>query len=112
MAEAYFKAALEQVESDRGLHDLTGGWFNVPPALVGLADALAGQHRFAEAEPLYKQALDMQERKLGPDDPQLAETLEHYGASLEQSGRTAESGDLLKRAEAIRARPAASDPSK
>ena len=81
MAETYFKAALRQVESDRDEVNVTGGWFNVPPVLVGLANALAGQHRFAEAEPLYKQALDMEERKLGPDDPQLAETLEHSGAA-------------------------------
>jgi tetratricopeptide (TPR) repeat protein len=112
MAEACFKAALKQVESDRDEVDVNVGWYNVPPVLVGLADALAGQHRFAEAEPLYKQALDMQERKLGPDDLHLAETLEHYCAALKQVGRTAESGDFLKRAEAIRARPPASEPSK
>jgi tetratricopeptide (TPR) repeat protein len=111
-SETCFKAALKQVESDREVDDLTGGWYNVPPVLVGLADALSGQRRFSEAEALYKQAMDMQARKLGADDTRLAETLEQYGASLERAGRTAESMERLRRAEAIRARALAKSSSK
>ncbi|WP_373315454.1 tetratricopeptide repeat protein [Asanoa ishikariensis] len=50
-------------------------------------------HRRAEparAEPLYRRALAIKERALGPDHPELATTLTNLGTLCEQRGRAAE----------------------
>ena len=60
------------------------------------------QGKYDAAEPLYKRALAIFEKALGPDHPNLATSLENYAALLKATQRTAEAEPLLKRAEAIR----------
>jgi tetratricopeptide (TPR) repeat protein len=103
-AEARYRAALKLAESSQSENDWTG-WYNVPAALVGLADALTGQGRFDAAEPLYARALAIGEEAWGPDHRAVAEVLEHYAVSLRQAGRAADSDRFLARAKAIRAKP-------
>ncbi len=60
------------------------------------------QGRHAEAEPLRRRALAIQEAKLEPDHPDLAQTLDGLAEVCEQTGRTAEAQELSARAKSIR----------
>jgi CHAT domain-containing protein/tetratricopeptide (TPR) repeat protein len=55
----------------------------------------------SEIESLYRRALAIQEKKLGPDHPALATTLNNLSAMLDQQGRHAEAEPLQRRALAI-----------
>ena len=44
--------------------------------------ASSTQGRYAEAEPLYKRALAIQEKALGPDHPDVATSAEQSGCAL------------------------------
>ncbi len=73
-------------------------------SLNDLALLYDNQSKYAEAEPLYKRALAIDEKALGPDHPSVAISLENYAALLRKTGR----GDLATmmelRANAIRAK--------
>jgi tetratricopeptide (TPR) repeat protein len=43
--------------------------------------------KYSEAEPLYKQAIQIREKNLGPEDPGVVQTQEIYAAMLRQEGR-------------------------
>ena len=58
----------------------------------------------AEAEPLYKRALAVREKALGPDHPDVANSLENYAALLRETGRGAEANKMEARAEAMQAK--------
>ncbi len=62
--------------------------------------------RYAEAEPLYKRALAIREKALGPEHPSVATSLENYAARLRKTGRSTEAAKLEARAKAIRAKHA------
>jgi tetratricopeptide (TPR) repeat protein len=49
---------------------------------ASLADLRAAQKRYAEAVPLYRQALDALEPAFGPENPQLLTILEAYARAL------------------------------
>ena len=49
-------------------------------------------------------ALTIREKALGPDHPDVAESLENYAALLREVGREAEAAEMTARAEAIRAK--------
>ena len=68
------------------------------------------QGRYAEAEPLYKRALAILEKALGPDHPDVATTLENYAALLRKTGRTTEATKMEARAKAVRAKHAEQNP--
>lgn len=55
----------------------------------------------AEAERLFRQALDMQTQLLGPDNLAVADTLEELALSVSNVGRFEEAAALLRRAEPI-----------
>ncbi len=57
-----------------------------------------------EAEPLYKSALVILEKALGPEHPQVAAGLENYADLLRKTGRDAEAERMEARAKAIRAK--------
>ena len=59
------------------------------------------QGRYAEAEPLYKRALAIQEKALGPDHPDVATALNNLAVLYRHQGRYAEAEPLYKRALAI-----------
>jgi len=71
--------------------------------LAGLYDA---QGRYAQAEPLYQQALAIVEKALRPDHPDVARVLENYAALLHKLNRDAEADKMEARAQAIRAQHA------
>src|SRR5437588_3561221 len=56
-------------------------------SLTHQAGALAAQARFDEAIPLLERALEIDEKVLGPDHPDLALVLELYAVSLRETGR-------------------------
>ena len=60
------------------------------------------QGRYAEAEPLYKRALAIREKALGPDHPDVAKALNNLAVLYQKQGRYAEAEPLYKRALAIR----------
>ena len=61
-------------------------------------------------EPLYKRALAIREKALGPEHPDVAQSLENYAALLRDTGRGAEAVELEARATAIRAKHAEENP--
>jgi CHAT domain-containing protein/tetratricopeptide (TPR) repeat protein len=63
-----------------------------------LGDALDEAGRYAEAEPLLRHALEVDEHALNPDNPKLAPVLRALGRVLLQTGHYAESEVLLRRA--------------
>ena len=65
---------------------------------------------YAEAEPLYKQALAIREKALGPEHPDVAQSLENYSALLRKTGRSDEAAILEARGMTLRAKHAKEDP--
>ena len=64
------------------------------------------QGKYAEAEPLYRRALAIREKALGPEHPDVAKTLENYAELLRKANRKAEAAEMRERAQAIRAKHA------
>jgi tetratricopeptide (TPR) repeat protein len=60
--------------------------------------------RFAEAEPLFRRALAIKEKALGPEHPDVARVLENHAALLRETRREAEAEKLEARARTIRAK--------
>ncbi len=60
--------------------------------------------KLEQAEPDIKRALAVQQAALGPDHPDLADTLDNYADVLVVNGRSAEAAGLKKRAAGIRAK--------
>ena len=71
-------------------------------ASLYLGMALATQGRFADAEPLYKRAIAICERKLGANDPTVATGLGNLSALYDDVGRYVEAEEVAQRALAIR----------
>jgi len=63
--------------------------------------ALQGLARYSVAEPLYRRALAMQERRYGPNDPQVASLLNNLASLLTATNRLTEAEPLMRRALAI-----------
>ena len=81
-------------------------------SLNNLALLYKDQGRYAEAEPLYKRALAIWEKALGPEHPHVATILENYAALLRKTERTTEATKMEARAKAIRAKRADQNPAK
>ncbi len=73
-------------------------------SLNNLALLYQAQGRYAEAEPLYKRALAIMEKALGPEHPHVATSLENYAALLRDTGRGELATMVELRAKAIRAK--------
>jgi len=77
----------------------------------GLATAVAAQGRLAEAEPMLRQALAMEQKALAPNDPELAEVMSCLGLVVEYQHKYAEAEPLFRMALAIdRAAPPPGNP--
>jgi CHAT domain-containing protein/tetratricopeptide (TPR) repeat protein len=68
---------------------------------VSLARLYRAQGRYAEAEPLCKRSLAITEKALGPDHPDVAQSLNNLALLYRAQGRYAEAEPLYKRALAI-----------
>ncbi len=99
-AEKLLKAALKEAENF-GEQDQ-----RFTTSLNNLAALYRTQGKYAEAEPLYKRALFVLTKALGPDHPNVALMLENYAASLRKMNRGDEAETLEARAQAIRAKQA------
>jgi len=62
------------------------------------------QHRFADAEPLFRRALDIREARLGKEHPDVATTLNDYASLLRSTNRKSEAKEMTARANRIAAR--------
>jgi tetratricopeptide (TPR) repeat protein len=76
----------------------------VATSLYELAELYQRQKKYSDAEPLYRQVLEMRERALGSDHLDVAATLASYAALLQKTSREQEAADLESRAQAIRAK--------
>jgi CHAT domain-containing protein/Tfp pilus assembly protein PilF len=74
----------------------------VATLLNGLGRIYVQRADFFGAEALYKRALNIQERTLGPDDFQVATTLTNLGVMYQEKGDYQQAERLLERALAIR----------
>ncbi len=83
---------------------------SVAASLNNMASLYNAQGKYAEAEPLYKRALPIDEKALGPDHPHVATALENYAALLHKTGRSAEATKMEARAKATRAKHAKQNP--
>ncbi len=79
-------------------------------SLNNLAGLYDNQGRYAEAEPLYQRSLAIREKALGPEHPDVAQSLENYAALLRNTELNDEAEKLEARAKAIRARHAKENP--
>ncbi|MFQ5915996.1 MAG: tetratricopeptide repeat protein [Nitrospinota bacterium] len=68
-----------------------------------MATVYQAQGKYGEAEPLFKRALAIREKALGPEHPSVAQSLENYAALLRKTGRGTEAANMETRAKAIRA---------
>ncbi len=75
-------------------------------SLFHQADALVAQNRLDDAIRLFERALEIDEKALGPDHPDVAPVLEHYAVPLRRMGRTAQAEAAENRVRIIRARSA------
>ncbi len=75
-------------------------------SLNNLANLYKDQGYYAEAELLYKRALAIVEKALGPEHPHVATSLENYSALLRQTARADEAERMEARAITIRAKHA------
>ena len=74
-------------------------------SLNNLAALYQTQGQYAEAEPLYKRALAISEKALGPDHPDVATSLNNLAELYHAQGQYAQAEPLYKRSLAIRRRP-------
>lgn len=72
--------------------------------LSDLASCYAVQGNYGAAEPLFKQAVEIFEHANWADRPEIATALENYSLLLKKTGREAEAGPMMERAQAIRAK--------
>ena len=62
-----------------------------------LADAFSVQGDRAGAERLYRRALDIDQRALGPNDPETLTDVRNLAEFLRETGRAAEADQLERR---------------
>ena len=74
---------------------------NVAIRLNNLAQLLQDTNRLAEAEPLMRRALAIDETSYGPDHPNVAIDLNNLASLLQATNRLAEAEPLMRRALAI-----------
>ena len=90
-AEAEFREAQRFVDSEG----------NTATILNNLAQLLQATNRLAEAEPLMRRALAIDEKSLGPEHPDVARDLNNLAQLLQATNRLAEAEPLMRRALAI-----------
>lgn len=94
-AEGHFQLALTEAEK------LGEADARLPTSLNNLANCLRAQGRLTEAEPLYKRALTVKEKAVGPFHKDLVVILENYATLLKVSNRQNEAAKLERRAQGI-----------
>ena len=105
-AETAFKSAVKEAEK-LGIqnHTLETGititGFPLGSSLNDLAVVYDDQGKYGDAEPLYKRALAVDEKALGPNHPDVARDLINVAAMYDRQGKYGDAERLYKRALAI-----------
>jgi len=73
-------------------------------SLSNLALLYNYEGKYSEAEPLYKRVVAIREKNLGPEHPDVAQSLDAYAALLRQAGQKADAEKMEDRARKIRAK--------
>ena len=94
-AEKQFERALKEAR-ESGKRDP-----RLAESLHSLAELYKVQGRYAKAEPLFKRALGIREKALGPEHPAVATILNNMAELYRADGRYAEAEPLYKRSLAI-----------
>jgi tetratricopeptide (TPR) repeat protein len=97
-AENFFRMALAEAKK------LPPNDPKIPTTINNLANCLRQQSRYADAEPLYKEAISIKEKAAGHNSKDLAVLLENYAKMLRLAGRTPEAEKLDARVHAIYAK--------
>ena len=63
---------------------------------------IKAQGKYELAEPMYQRVLEIMEKAFNGSHPNIATVLESYAGLLEKTGRVAEAGPLIERAEKMR----------
>ena len=71
-------------------------------SLNNLANLFQDMGRYAEAEPLYRRSLKIDEKKLGPDHPDVAASLNNLADLYDDMGQYAKAEPLYRRSLTIR----------
>ena len=100
-AEESYQNALDIVERVFGKDQ---GSALVVTSLINLADVYRAQGKYAQAEPLYKQAMLNLENGKRKDTLEMADILERYAEVLQNTNRATEAGKLKEDAKAIRSK--------
>lgn len=106
-AERHFRSALKLFHSPSERHYMKDPVGDEATPSLGLADALAGQGRYREAEPLYKRSLEAHREVWGTDRrgyPEEDKILDHYAGTLRKIGRITQANELTALAKGIRER--------
>ena len=80
-----------------------------PPSLSNLAELYTGQGRYAEAEPLYKRALAIDEKALGPEHPEVAISLNNLAGLYFVQSNWVRAADFWRRSTGVIIRRAERD---
>ena len=94
-AEQHWTAALKEAEKFGGQDP------RLATSLNNLAELYRVQGQYAEAEPLYRRALAIWEKALGPEHPDVAAGLNNLAELYRAQGQYAEAEPLFQRALAI-----------
>jgi tetratricopeptide (TPR) repeat protein len=103
-------AAGRESEAQRGGHTLPGLPGSASELLLQSerltqqAITLFQQGRYAESEPFFQEALALQEQAVGPDDPNIATSLNDLAGLYREQARYGEAELLYQRALALRER--------
>lgn len=97
MAENFYKVAGRSLQRSSGPHSQ-----ELARVLTDLAGLYASTGRPAEAEPLYRQTINIYEKHLGPDHPDMARHMANLGwLYVHRLSRTADAEPLYRKAIAL-----------
>ncbi len=74
---------------------------DVAKTLYNLAQLYLRQRRYTQAEPLYQQAMAIQEKSLTSDHPDLAATLNGFAQLLRETKRKSQAEAMTRRARSM-----------
>lgn len=103
-AEVLYRPVREAFETNPNLA------FSLPTAYLNTAEIYRLQGRYEEAEPLYRQALELARRRRGGDDPRLAVFINQYAALFAERGELSRAEELYREALAHLNRTPTPDP--
>jgi len=95
--EACAREAVEIVKAHCGTDDPVYAMVG----LLTLADALSQRKKYDQAEPLYKEAIAVLEKKCPPGPSPLPSVLNHYAKLLHETNRETEAKTMQAKADAI-----------